>query len=148
MRRLETQRRNSCELFVAARIYVGNLSFNSSEDDLRELFESHGKVQSVSVITDRDTGRSRGFGFVEMDSDSSAEAAIRALDGTSLDGRSLRVSKAQERARSDRGPRGGGGGGGYGGGGGGYGGGGGGYGGGGGGYGGGGGGYGGGRGRG
>jgi RNA recognition motif-containing protein len=92
---------------VAARIYVGNLSFSSSEDDLRELFEAHGTVQSVSVITDRNTGRSRGFAFVEMDTEASADAAIRSLDGTTLDGRPLRVSKAQERAKQDR-PRGGG----------------------------------------
>jgi RNA recognition motif-containing protein len=86
-------------------LYVGNLSFSTTEQDLEELFGQSGQVQSVSIVTDRDTGRSRGFGFVEMDTRESAEAAIRALNGTELDGRSLTVNEA--RPREDRGSRGG-----------------------------------------
>jgi RNA recognition motif-containing protein len=93
---------------LAAKIYVGNLSFQSSEDDLRELFEKHGTVESVAIITDRDTGRSRGFAFVEMGSASEAQAAIRALDGTTMDGRPLRVNEAQEKSRGGGGGGGGG----------------------------------------
>ena len=94
---------------MAQKIYVGNLPFTTTEDVIRELFSQHGEVTSVSLITDRDTGRPRGFGFVEMDN---AEAAIRALDGYELEGRNLKVNEAR-----DRGDRGGGGGGGRGGGG-------------------------------
>jgi RNA recognition motif-containing protein len=96
------------------KLYVGNLPFSATEDELRALFEQHGDVASVNVITDRDTGRSRGFAFVEMSDASAAEAAMRALDGKDMGGRSLRVNEAQER----RGGGGGGGGGGRGGGGG------------------------------
>jgi RNA recognition motif-containing protein len=124
-------------------IYVGNLPFSATEDEVRSLFEKHGKVESVKLINDRETGRPRGFGFVEMSS-SDAQTAIAQTNGFNMGGRPLRVNEAQE--RPPRGPRpGGGGGGGYGGGGGGRSGGGGGYGGGGYGGGGGGGGYGGGR---
>jgi len=87
------------------KIYVGNLSFNSTEDDVKQLFSQHGTVHSVALINDRETGRPRGFGFVEMD-DSEAMAAISALDGSEFDGRALRVNEAQDRPR-----RGGGGGG-------------------------------------
>jgi len=80
------------------RIYVGNLSWNATEQDLRELFSSVGEVHSVAVITDRDTGRSRGFGFVEMD-DADAAKAINQLNGRELDSRALRVNEAQERER-------------------------------------------------
>ncbi len=80
------------------KIYIGNLSFDSTEADIRTLFEQHGAVQSVNLITDRETGRSRGFGFVEMDS---AEEAIKALDGTEVGGRALKVNEA--RPREDRG---------------------------------------------
>jgi len=80
------------------KIYVGNLSWNSSEADLRELFSSVGEVHSVAVITDRDTGRSRGFGFVEMD-DADAAKAISQLNGRELDQRALRVNEAQDRER-------------------------------------------------
>ena len=87
------------------KLYVGNLPFRTTEDDLREVFGRHGTVESVAVITDRETGRSRGFGFVEMD-DAGAEAAMRALDGSDLDGRSLRVSEAQpKRGGGGGGPR-------------------------------------------
>ncbi len=128
---------------MAKRLYVGNLSYNVDSDQLQELFEQYGQVRSAQVLSDRETGRSRGFGFVEMDDDADADAAITSLDGQDFGGRRLTVNEA--RPRSEGGGGGGGGGrGGYGGGGGGrggYGGGGGGYGGGGGGYGGGGGGY-------
>ena len=87
------------------KLYVGNLTFSTTEDELRTVFESHGTVASVNVITDRETGRARGFAFVEMDEESAAEAAIRALDGTDLSGRNIRVNEAQDK-------RGGGGGGG------------------------------------
>jgi RNA recognition motif-containing protein len=93
------------------KIYVGNLPFSASDDAVRELFGKHGTVHSVALINDRETGRPRGFGFVEMDDDA-AMAAIQALDGHEMDGRALRVNEAQDR------PRGGGGRGGYGGGGG------------------------------
>jgi len=78
------------------KLYVGNLSFRTTEEELRDAFAQHGEVQSVAIITDRETGRSRGFGFVEMD-DAGAESAMRALDGQDLGGRSLRVSEAQPR---------------------------------------------------
>lgn len=81
---------------MAARIYVGNLSFQSTEDEVRELFSQHGAVHSVRLITDRETGRPRGFGFVEMDNDAAAEA-IGALDGFEFGGRTLRVNEALER---------------------------------------------------
>lgn len=88
---------------MSKKIYVGNLSFGTSDEDLRKLFEQHGTVSSANVITDRETGRSRGFGFVEMEDDE-ASAAISALNGTELDGRSLRIDEA--RARSPRNSRG------------------------------------------
>lgn len=97
------------------RIYVGNLSFDTNEESLRSAFEADGRnVKEVTVMADRDTGQPRGFGFVEMASSQDAESAIQALDGTNLDGRTIKVNEAKERQ-----PRsGGGGGGGYGGGGG------------------------------
>jgi RNA recognition motif-containing protein len=82
------------------------LSFSTTEADLRDVFEKHGAVQSVSVITDRETGRSRGFGFVEMADDADADAAMKALDGQDLAGRTVKVNEARERR-----PGGGGGGG-------------------------------------
>ncbi len=93
---------------MGKKLYVGNLPFSSTEEDIRAVFERHGTVESVAVITDRETGRPRGFGFVEMGDESSASDAIRALDGSDLGGRSIRVNEAQERQRG-----GGGGGGGY-----------------------------------
>ena len=95
-------------------IYVGNLPFSATEDEVRSLFESHGKVESVKIIMDRETGRPRGFAFVEMSS-SDAQTAIAQTNGFNMGGRPLRVNEAQERPQ--RGPRPGGGGG-YGGGGG------------------------------
>ncbi|HEY4213121.1 MAG TPA: RNA-binding protein [Steroidobacteraceae bacterium] len=94
------------------KIYVGNLPFSASENEIRELFSQHGTVESVSLITDRDTGRPRGFGFVEM-SRADASRAIQNLNGKELGGRPLRVNEAQERGAGGGGggggPRGGGG---------------------------------------
>jgi RNA recognition motif-containing protein len=102
---------------MGSKLYVGNLSYNTTGSDLEQLFGQHGSVQSAEVISDRDTGRSKGFGFVQMGSDEEAQAAIAALNGQEHDGRALTVNEAKP--REDR-PRGGGGGGrgGYGGGGG------------------------------
>ncbi len=99
-------------------IFVGNLDFNTGEDELRKLFEVHGQVDRVSIMTDRDTGRSRGFGFVEMTSAEDGEKAIAALNGTQIGGRTLNVNEARPKVERgggggrDRGGRGGGGGGG------------------------------------
>jgi RNA recognition motif-containing protein len=80
------------------RLYVGNLSFNTLEDDLVEAFGADGrKVTSAQIVMDRDTGRSRGFAFVEMATNEDAQAAIKAMDGKELDGRALRVNEAEER---------------------------------------------------
>jgi len=87
---------------MGTNLYVGNLSYDTTEDTLRTLFAEFGEVQSVNVITDRDTGRSKGFAFVEMASEQAAEAAIQALTGKSVDGREIRVDKAKPRADSDR----------------------------------------------
>ncbi len=89
------------------KIYVGNLSFQSSEDELRDLFGQHGNVDEVAVISDRETGRSRGFAFVTMSDDNEARAAIEAVNGTEVGGRTLTVNEARPKA-----PRSGGGGGG------------------------------------
>jgi RNA recognition motif-containing protein len=97
---------------MAKNIYVGNLVWDATADDLLALFQEHGAVARAQVITDRETGRSRGFGFVEMDNDAEAQTAIEALNGKPFKGRPLTVNEA--RPREDRG----GGGGGYGGGGG------------------------------
>jgi RNA recognition motif-containing protein len=103
---------------MGKKLYVGNLSYGTDSSALEQLFGAHGQVVSAQVISDRDTGRSKGFGFVEMSSDQEAEAAIAALNGQQHDGRALTVNEA--RPREDRGGGGGGGGGrgGYGGGGG------------------------------
>jgi RNA recognition motif-containing protein len=103
---------------MATKLYVGNLSFQTTQQDLEELFAQSGQVSSVNLMTDRDTGRSRGFAFVEMSTEEEAKAAIEALDGKELDGRALKVNEA--RAKEERGGRGGFGGGGRGGSGGGY----------------------------
>ncbi len=84
---------------MSTNLYVGNLTFNTSSNDLQRLFEEHGAVSKAQVITDRDTGRSRGFGFVEMESAEAAKAAIAALDGSSVDGRQLTVNVAKPRSR-------------------------------------------------
>jgi RNA recognition motif-containing protein len=82
---------------VATRLYVGNLPYTSSEDELRSLFQQAGTVQSVYLPTDRQSGQPRGFGFVEMGSDDDAESAIRMFDGYSMGGRQIRVNEAKER---------------------------------------------------
>ena len=93
-----------------AKIYVGNLPFSASEADVRQLFAQHGTVESVSLPTDRETGRPRGFGFVEM-SQADAARAIQSLNGHEMGGRQLRVNEAQDKPRSGGGGRPGGGGG-------------------------------------
>jgi RNA recognition motif-containing protein len=90
---------------MGKKLYVGNLAYSVSDSDLLRLFEPHGTVQSAQVIMDRDTGRSKGFGFVEMGSDQEAQAAITALNGTEVEGRALTVNEARPK------PEGGGGGG-------------------------------------
>jgi RNA recognition motif-containing protein len=82
---------------MGKKLYVGNLSYNVRDSDLEELFTAYGSVQSAQVITDRDTGRSKGFGFVEMSSDQEAQAAIDALGGKEVDGRTLTVNEARPR---------------------------------------------------
>ena len=78
-------------------IYVSNIAFNATTDDLRQLFESYGAVDKVNIITDRDTGQSRGFGFVEMPDSTAAKAAMQGLNGKELDGRALTVNEAKPR---------------------------------------------------
>jgi cold-inducible RNA-binding protein len=90
-------------------IFVGNLSFGATEDSVRSLFEPHGAVGRVNIVTDRDTGQPRGFGFVEMSNDSEGDKAIAALNGKDLDGRALNVNEA--RPKTERSGSGGGGGG-------------------------------------
>ena len=111
--------------FLLMNIFVAKLSYDTQNDTLREVFEEHGTVSSVNIIMDKFTGRSKGFGFVEMDDDGEAQNAINALDGIDLDGRTIVVKKAEPRGERGGGRRGGGGygggnrgGGGYGGGGG------------------------------
>ena len=82
-------------------IFVGNLSFNATEDAVRSMFEAYGTVERVNIVTDRDTGRAKGFGFVEMSVDADGDRAIEALSGRELDGRSLTVNEA--RPKEDRG---------------------------------------------
>jgi RNA recognition motif-containing protein len=89
---------------MGKKIYVGNLTYGVSSSDLQQLFEEFGTVQSAQVIMDRDTGRSKGFGFVEMGSDAEAQKAIEALNGKNVDGRNLTVNEAKP--REDRGSRG------------------------------------------
>jgi cold-inducible RNA-binding protein len=83
------------------KLYVGNLPYAYTSDELREMFEPHGPVQSATVIIDRKSGRSRGFGFVEYESEESAKTAIETLNGTSLGGRDIVVSEARERPQGD-----------------------------------------------
>ena len=85
------------------KIYVGNMSFDSNESELRKAFEAHGTVDSVNIITDRDTGRPKGFGFVEMSNDEEAKKAIEALNGKDFMGRALNVNEARPRPEGGRG---------------------------------------------
>ncbi|HZD59066.1 MAG TPA: RNA-binding protein [Anaerolineae bacterium] len=87
------------------KLYVGNLTYSVNEDTLREVFAQYGAVESVNIITDRDTGRSKGFGFVEMPNESQAKAAIEALSGTELEGRTLKVSETRPQERRPSGGR-------------------------------------------
>ena len=82
---------------MSKKLYVGNLPFSALEDEIRDLFAAHGEVESVALINDRETGRPRGFGFVEMD-DAGADAAVEALDQSQFGGRTLKVNEARERA--------------------------------------------------
>src|SRR4051794_13819359 len=90
---MPTHRRNS----MGSKLYVGNLSYDTTGSDLQQLFGSHGTVQSADVIQDRETGRSKGFGFVQMGSDNEAQAAIAALNGQDHSGRALTVNEAKPR---------------------------------------------------
>ena len=83
------------------KIYVGNLPYSTRDEELRRLFEEHGRVASASVVTDRETGRSRGFGFVEMDDDHQARSAIEAMNGRDVQGRGLTVNEARPREPRD-----------------------------------------------
>jgi RNA recognition motif-containing protein len=82
---------------LSTKLYVGNIAFSSTDADLKDLFGRHGTVESASVVTDRQTGRSRGFAFVEMEDANAAQDAIRALDGTDLGGRTIKVDAAEDR---------------------------------------------------
>src|SRR5208282_1331348 len=92
---------------MGKKLYVGNLAYGVSDSDLQQLFEPHGTVQSAQVIMDRETGRSKGFGFVEMGSDQEAQAAIAAMNGKEVDGRSLTVNEARPKTEGGGGGRGG-----------------------------------------
>jgi RNA recognition motif-containing protein len=83
-------------------IFVGNLAYTTTEDELSQLFESYGEIERVQILTDRETGRPRGFGFVEMPNTTEAKAAIAGLNGTSLGGRTLTVNEARQREGEDR----------------------------------------------
>src|SRR6186713_2218345 len=89
-----------CKATALTKLYVGNLPFTATEDGVRTLFSAHGTVEKVSLINDRETGRPRGFGFVEM-SNSDASRAMQALNGQDFDGRALKINEAQERPRSN-----------------------------------------------
>ncbi|HOX17377.1 MAG TPA: RNA-binding protein [Spirochaetales bacterium] len=86
---------------MGKKLYVGNLSFNTYEDGLRDLFQQYGNVVSAKIITDRDSGSSKGFGFVEMSSDAEAAAAIAGTNGIDLDGRNIKVNEAMDKPRRD-----------------------------------------------
>lgn len=87
---------------MGSKLYVGNLSYNTSSSELEQLFGQHGQVQSAEIISDRDTGQSKGFGFVQMGSDAEAQAAITALNGQQQDGRALTVNEAKPRENRPR----------------------------------------------
>ncbi|MBU0926396.1 MAG: RNA-binding protein [Spirochaetes bacterium] len=86
---------------MGKKIYVGNLSYNTYENALRDLFAAYGQVDSVKIITDRDSGQSKGFCFVEMGSDAEAQAAIQGINGREVDGRQLKVNEAMDKPRRD-----------------------------------------------
>jgi cold-inducible RNA-binding protein len=88
---------------MSKKIYVGNLSFQTTESDITQAFSGFGSVESVSIITDRDTGRSKGFGFVQMADDDAADKAINSLNGTELGGRNLTVNEARPMVKRDSG---------------------------------------------
>ena len=90
---------------MAKNLYVGGLSYDTTEDQLRAHFEQHGEVETAKVIMDRDTGRSKGFGFVEMATQEGAEAAIKELDQTEFGGRNITVNEARPKKDNSRGPR-------------------------------------------
>jgi RNA recognition motif-containing protein len=90
---------------MSKKLFVGGLSWNTSDAGLRDAFDAHGDVTDAKVVLDRETGRSRGFGFVTFSDPSAADAAIRALDGSTLDGRTIRVNEAENKPRDDRGDR-------------------------------------------
>jgi RNA recognition motif-containing protein len=90
---------------MGRKLYVGNLPYSATETSLREAFGASGTVESVSLITDRETGQAKGFGFVEMSTDAEAQAAIQAMNGTSLDGRQIKVSEAKPKASGSDGRR-------------------------------------------
>jgi RNA recognition motif-containing protein len=85
------------------RIYVGNMNYDTTEEELQEAFEAYGQVDSVSIITDRNTGRAKGFGFVEMSNDEEAKAAMEGLNGQEFMGRTLNVNEARPRSENSRG---------------------------------------------
>jgi RNA recognition motif-containing protein len=95
---------------MGRKLYIGNLAFQTTETDLKELFAQAGLCESVAIITDRDSGQSRGFGFVEMASNADAQKAIQMFDGQDVKGRALKVNEAKEREGGGRGNNGGGGG--------------------------------------
>jgi RNA recognition motif-containing protein len=86
---------------MGKKLYVGNLSYNTYENALRDLFAAYGQVDSVKIITDRDSGQSKGFCFVEMGSDAEAQAAIQGINGREVDGRQLKVNEAMDKPRRD-----------------------------------------------
>lgn len=89
------------EVTMGKKLYVGNLSYRTYEDGLRSLFQNYGQVDSCRIITDRDSGQSKGFGFVEMGTDDEARAAIEGTNGLELDGRQLKVNEAMDKPRRD-----------------------------------------------
>jgi RNA recognition motif-containing protein len=103
---LDRKRHAGFEDSVSMKLYVGNLPYNTSEDDLRSLFSTYGAVSSVAIITDRDTGRSKGFGFVEFGNDDEARNAISALSGQEYGGRALTVNEARPKTQGGGGGRG------------------------------------------
>jgi RNA recognition motif-containing protein len=88
---------------MSKKIYVGNINYDTTEDTLRETFSEYGTVENVSIVTDRMSGRAKGFGFVEMETEEAAQSAISALNGKELDGRQLRVNEAFDKPRRDGG---------------------------------------------